>query len=189
MPLTLMPSNAVDGPVRRHAQLSHQLQASGPLLVLATLLPALVRLDATAPADAPRALIACPLALFLGLPLLIPHNDIMDYLWAMYLVGPARLGEALETALSRFSGAGPVHVSVLRARLIAYADALRGESAASLLLFTVGDADLIVLGGAADDALSLVAEPLGTNPPGVHALPALAPDWVGRLRIGGLIRA
>ena len=56
MPLSLVPSTAVEGPVRRHAQLTQPLQGSGPLLVLATLLPALVRLDATAPADAPRVL-------------------------------------------------------------------------------------------------------------------------------------
>ena len=39
MPLSLVPSTAVEGPVRRHAQLTQPLQGSGPSLVLATLLP------------------------------------------------------------------------------------------------------------------------------------------------------
>ena len=91
--------------------------------------------------------IAHPLALWLVLPLLVPHDDVLALLVVYHAVGPQRLGAALDSALSSITSSTALLPSQLRVRLVRAALDLRATDASP---FTLRAADLYNLLDASD---------------------------------------
>ena len=154
----------------RVARALHPLEGSGQSARLAQLLPAgMVRvLTHHADGSAASIEIAYLLAVWLTYAALLGSDALRAIPFLEQIVGPERLGSALDAALLTITGASVRHPSVLRAQILRAATIARRTSPGP---YTVVGADMLVVGGAADDAECAALAVVIATPP-------QAPGWL-----------
>ena len=114
----LVPANGQHGNALLAARGAHELEATGQCARLARLAPAhaQTRHDGTVTTD-------LRFAMWLAIGMLVPSQQVKALRIQRYLVGPERLGAALDAALATVAGTGAMAVTVLRAALLGYRSA------------------------------------------------------------------
>jgi len=182
MPLRLRVAGVgLAGAELRVARGPHELVGTGPIARLAQLLPVGAVQTLAAHADGTAREIAIPwrLAVWLIYGALLCADPVRAILLLeeIEIVGHERLGAALDAALAGLAGDQVRHMSVLRAEILCAAAVARRAAPGA---FTVVAGDMLVVGGAADDAeCAALATPVPT--------PAQTPNWLLGVTYGMLL--
>ena len=146
----------------------HDLVAVGQCARLAVLCPDVTRVlgDGT-------VLIPFRFVLWIGCCIVSLSPEIARYPLHMYLVGPDRLGAALDAVLPHVAGAARMHCTLLRLRVMRVGASLRSQAGGVPPALLVMDADLLVLSDY-DEA------PLRPPPPARVSIENFAADAQGR---------
>jgi len=143
------------------------------------MLPALVRITSAGhDGNATEVVMSYKLAQWLAYCILVCSEPTLTLKVFEEIIGPERMGTALDAALVRITGNHGRHPSVLRAELLR---AFREAWALAQAPFLVQAGDTIIVGGDADDADIAALHP---------ALPDIAltvPEWFKHVEYGMLV--